>query len=193
MLRHVLKEDVKKFPLIEFKGNVTIVENTNDISRYCQIISKHSTIGFDTETKPAFQKGVSHDIALIQLSTNDSVFLFRINKTGLDESILNILTDPNILKVGIDIKNDLSGLKKMINFQECNFLDLNTLAIQKGFKSIGAVKLTIMLLGFRISKRQRLSDWSAEVLTDAQVEYAAIDAWICLKILQAFKDNSLFP
>jgi len=81
----------------------------------------------------------------------------------------------------------------MINFQECNFLDLNTLAIQKGFKSIGAVKLTIMLLGFRISKRQRLSDWSAEVLTDAQVEYAAIDAWICLKILQAFKDNSLFP
>ena len=193
MLRHVLKEDVKKFPLIEFKGNITIVENTNDISRYCQIISKHRIIGFDTETKPAFQKGVSHDIALIQLSTNDSVFLFRINKIGLDESILNILTDPNILKVGIDIKNDLSGLKKMINFQECNFLDLNTLAIQKGFKSIGAVKLTIMLLGFRISKRQRLSDWSAEVLTDAQVEYAAIDAWICLKILQAFKDNSLFP
>jgi len=193
MLRHVLKEDVKNFPLIEFKGHVTIIENTNDISRCCQIISKHSVIGFDTETKPAFQKGVSHDIALIQLSTNDSVFLFRINKIGLAESILNILTDPNILKVGIDIKNDLSGLKKIINFQESNFLDLNTLALQKGFKSIGAVKLTIMLLGFRISKRQRLSDWSAEKLTDSQIEYAAIDAWICVKILQAFKDNSLFP
>jgi len=193
MLRHVLKEDVKKFPLIEFKGNITIVENTKDISKYCQILSKHSVIGFDTETKPAFQKGVSHDIALIQLSTNDSVFLFRINKIGLDESILNILTNPNILKVGIDIKNDLTGLKKIINFQECNFLDLNALALQKGFKSIGAVKLTIMLLGFRISKRQRLSDWSADTLTNSQIEYAAIDAWICVKILQAFKDNSLFP
>ena len=74
MLRHVLKEDVKKFPLIEFKGNVTIVENTNDISRYCQIISKHRIVGFDTETKPAFQKGVSHDIALIQL-----VYLLKKN------------------------------------------------------------------------------------------------------------------
>ena len=193
MLKHVLKEDVSKFPLIEFTSDVTVVENTKDISRCCKIISQHSVIGFDTETKPAFQKGVSHDISLIQLSTNNSVFLFRINKIGFDKSILKILTNPNILKVGIDLKNDLSGLKKLKKFQEQNFLDLNVLALQKGFKSIGAVKLTIMLLGFRISKRQRLSDWSAEKLTVAQIEYAAIDAWICVKILTAFKDNSLFP
>mgnify|MGYP001162268172 CR=1 FL=1 len=193
MLKHVLKEDVKKFPLIEFKGEITVVENKNDILKYCKIISKCSTIGFDTETKPAFQKGVSHNISLIQLSANNRIFLFRINKTGLDKNILNILTNPSILKVGIDLKNDLSGLKKITNFQECNFLDLNVLALQKGFKSIGAVKLTIMLLGCRISKRQRLSDWSADQLTSAQIEYAAIDAWICPKILQSFKSKLLFP
>ena len=191
-MKHVLKEDVKKFPLIDFTGDVTVIENTKDISRCCQIISEHSIIGFDTETKPAFQKGVSHDIALIQLSTHNSVFLFRINKIGFDESILKILTNPSILKVGIDLKNDLSGLKKIKKFQEHNFLDLNTLAIQKGFKSIGAVKLSIMLLGFRISKRQRLSDWSIDQLTSAQIEYAAIDAWICVKILESFKAKLLF-
>ena len=74
-----------------------------------------------------------------------------------------------------------------------NFLDLNPLATEKGFKSIGAVKLCIMLLGFRISKRQRLSDWSADVLTESQIEYAAIDAWICPQILQVFKDRLLYP
>ena len=193
MINHIAKEDVSKYPLIDFQGNIIMVDNKKKLSAYCQTIANSDVIGFDTETKPAFQKGVMHDISLVQLSAENKIFLFRIDKIGLDQKILDILSNPNILKVGIDIKNDINGLKKIKNFQEFNFLDLNTLAIKKGFKSIGAVKLSIMLLGYRISKRQRLSDWSADKLTMSQIEYAAIDAWICPKILQAFKDRLLFP
>ena len=192
-MKYIAKEDIKNYPLLDFKGEIHLVDNKSAIQDCCSIIMKHKIIGFDTETKPSFQKGVSHNISLLQLSAGNSIFIFRINKIGFDQRIVSILSSQSILKVGIDIKNDLLGLKKLKNFQEHNFLDLNTLATQKGYSSIGAVKLSIMLLGYRISKSQRLSDWAAEILTQSQLNYAAIDAWICPQILQSFKDKSLFP
>jgi len=193
MIKHVAKEDIPNYPLLDFDGNIIVVDSNEKLSYYCDQISSCSIIGFDTETKPAFKKGITYDISLIQLSAHDNVFLFRIDQIGFRKEIINILSNPSIIKVGIDIKNDLSGLKKIKQFTEHNFIDLNALAIKKGFQSIGAIKLCIMLLGSRISKKQRLSDWSAEKLTISQIEYAAIDAWICPKILQAFKHKSLYP
>jgi len=184
---YIPKEDVSKYPLIVFDGVIHLIETKKDVVKYCKIISKSDVVGFDTETKPAFQKGVSYDISLLQLAIRDTIFLFRIDKVGLMEEIVDILSNTTIRKVGIDIKNDLSGLNKIKSFQPNNFIDLNSLALKCGFKSIGAVKLSIILLGFRISKTQRLSDWSSHHLTDSQKKYAAIDAWICPKILDVFK------
>ena len=135
------------------------------------------------------QGSMKLNISLIQLAVKNSVFLFRINQVGFAQEIVDILSNPSIRKVGIDIKNDISGLKKLKSFEPDNFIDLNVLALNHGFKSIGAVKLSIMLLGCRISKQQRLSDWSNSQLTPAQIKYAAIDAWICPKILDAFKQK----
>ena len=188
---YIHKDDVSKYPIIVFDGDIHLVETKKDVIKCCKIISKSDVIGFDTETKPAFQKGVSYNISLLQLSVQDSVFLFRIDKVGFMQEIADLLSSPNIKKVGIDIKNDISGLKKMKLFEPCNFIDLNSLALQCGFKSIGAVKLSIMLLGYRVSKKQRLSDWSSSQLTEAQKKYAAIDAWICPKILDVFQKK--FP
>jgi ribonuclease D len=188
---YINKEDVSKYPLIVFDGVIHLIETKTDVVKYCKVISKSDVIGFDTETKPAFQKGVSYNISLLQLSVHNSVFLFRIDKVGFMQEIVDLLSSPNIKKVGIDIKNDISALQKIKLFEPCNFIDLNSLALQCGFKSIGAVKLSIMLLGSRISKKQRLSDWSSNELTDAQKKYAAIDAWICPKILDVFQKK--FP
>jgi len=184
---YIHKEDVSNYPLIVFNGVIHLIETKKDVIKYCEIISQSDVVGFDTETKPAFQKGVSYSISLLQLSVRDSVFLFRIDKVGLMKEIVDILSNPNIEKVGIDIKNDISGLKKIKLFEPYNFIDLNSLALKCGFKSIGAVKLSIMLLGYRISKTQRLSDWSSNQLTDSQKKYAAIDAWICPKILDVLR------
>ena len=191
-MKYVSKQEVKSFPLINFNGKIHLVDNLKNMNKYCSLISKSSIIGFDTETKPSFQKGISHDVSLIQIAVNNDVYLFRINKIGFDNQLASIFTDPKILKVGIDINNDLIGLKKIYSFKEENFLDLNQLALKNGFRSIGAVKLSIMLLGCRISKQQRLTDWSSNILTNKQKEYAAIDAWICPKIFKVFKDKKLF-
>ena len=193
MIKYVAKEDISNFPLINFTANIHVISELHDLIQCCSIISKKDIIGFDTETKPAFKKGVNYNISVLQLSVDDDVYIIRIDKIGFDSRIIDILSDNSILKVGIDIKNDLAGLKKISSFKESNFLDLNALAISKGFKSIGAVKLCIMLLGYRISKSQRLSDWSADNLTASQLQYAAIDAWICPQILAAFKNHSLYP
>ncbi|MAQ70325.1 MAG: 3'-5' exonuclease [Flavobacteriales bacterium] len=188
---YIHKEEVSKYPIIMFDGEINLIETKKDVIKYCKIISKADVVGFDTETKPAFQKGVSYNISLLQLSVKDSVFLFRIDKVGFMQEIEDLLSSPDITKVGIDIKNDISGLKKIKSFEPYNFIDLNSVALKCGFKSIGAVKLSIMLLGFRVSKKQRLSDWSSHQLTEAQKKYAAIDAWICPKILNVFQKR--FP
>lgn len=190
MKYYVAKEDVVKYPLIQFSGNIYIVDTLKEVIRCCEIISESDVVGFDTETKPSFKKGIFYDISLIQFSVKNDVFLFRINKTGLHPKIIDILVSPNITKVGIDLNNDLSALKKIQYFEPLNFIDLNAVALKNGFKSIGAVKLSILLLGHRISKKQRISDWSADKLSDSQIKYAAIDAWICPQILDVFRRKS---
>ena len=190
---HVAKEDISKYPLIKFKGKIHLIDKKQDVAKFYKIISKQEIIGFDTETKPSFKKGVSYNVSLLQLSFSNQAFIFRLNKIGLDDKLIHILSNPSIVKVGIDIKNDISGLKKIKFFNESNIIDLNLLAVEKGFKSIGAVKLSIMLLGYRISKKQRLSDWGLNQLTISQLIYAATDAWICVKIFQSIKDKLLYP
>jgi len=192
-MNYVNKEDIPKYPLIKFKGKIHLVDKKQNIEKFCKIISKQEIIGFDTETKPSFKRGVSYNVSLLQFSFSNQAFIFRLNKIGLDDKLIHILCNPSIAKVGIDIKNDISGLKKIKFFNESNIIDLNLLAVEKGFKSIGAVKLSIMLLGYRISKKQRLSDWGSNRLTMSQLIYAATDAWICVKIFQSFKDKSLYP
>ena len=189
-MKFVSKEDVSKYPLIDFNGTIHLIENLKDVSGCFKKISKASIIGFDTETKPSFKRGVYYDVSLVQLSVDDDVYLFRINKIGLIQELTDVFSNPDIVKIGIDIKNDLLGLQKLKKFNPLNFIDLNQLAKKNNFESIGAVKLTIMLLGCRISKKQRLSDWNVDVFTDQQKKYAAIDAWICPKIFNKFKHKN---
>jgi len=192
VIKFIAKDDVKKYPLIKFKGNIHVIDNQVKLSQASKILRTANVLGFDTETKPSFKKGVSYKISLLQLSSLNDVFIFRLNKIGLDKKLTSFLSNPDVLKVGIDVKNDIIGLKQYVPFKESNFLDLNKLALDTGFQSIGAVKLSIMLLGKRISKTQRLSDWSSEILTDKQLLYAATDAWICPKILDVFKKRGLY-
>ena len=189
-MKFVSKEDIQKYPLIDFNGTIHLIESLEDISGCFEKISHASIIGFDTETKPSFKRGVNYDVSLVQLSVDNDVYLFRINKIGLIQELIDVFNNPDIVKIGIDIKNDILGLQKIKKFNPLNFIDLNQLAKKNNFQSIGAVKLTIMLLGFRISKKQRLSDWSLDELTDKQKHYAAIDAWICPKIFNAFKHKN---
>ena len=148
-----------------------------------EVLSKSKVIGFDTETRPSFAKGVNYKTALLQLSTEDVAFLFRLRKFRLSRGILAIMADKNILKIGAAINDDINGLQKSAGkFIPASFIDLQKEVGKYGIEELSVKKMSAIVLGKKVSKAQRLSNWEAKKLTDAQKMYAATDAWVCLKI-----------
>jgi ribonuclease D len=145
----------------------------------CDLLKNEKFLGFDTETKPSFKKGENNYVSLLQLSSADRAFLFRLNKIGLPPCLLDIMEDENIKKIGVAIKDDISALQKHALFTPNGFVDLQNIVKDFGIKSKSLKKLAGLILGFNISKRQRLSNWEKDALTEAQIKYAATDAWVC--------------
>ncbi|MEC8537975.1 MAG: 3'-5' exonuclease [Bacteroidota bacterium] len=177
--KFVSKDEIKNYSIEKFTGKIHVIEKQNDISEAYSFLKKQKILGFDTESKPTFKKGVSSKVSLIQFTTEDQAFLFRINKIGFNEKLIDIISDKKIKKIGIAIFDDIKALQKIKSFESNSIIDLNHLALNLGFESIGAVKLSILILGFAISKSVRLSNWERENLSISQLEYAATDAWIC--------------
>ncbi len=177
--KFVSKDEIKNYSIEKFTGKIHVIEKQNDISEAYSFLKKQKILGFDTESKPTFKKGVSSKVSLIQFTTADQAFLFRINKIGFNEKLIDIISDKKIKKIGIAIFDDIKALQKIKSFESNSIIDLNHLALNLGFESIGAVKLSILILGFAISKSVRLSNWERENLSISQLEYAATDAWIC--------------
>ena len=182
--KFISKELISKYPINSFSGKILVVEKEEDVHDAYLFLKNQKIIGVDTESKPTFKKGVISRVSLIQIATENQVFLFRINKIGFHQKIIDLLSDNLIIKVGIALHDDMRELNGIKEFECNNIIDLNKKAEQLGFKSIGAVKLSILVLGFRISKKARLSNWENPFLTTDQVNYAATDAWICYLIYQ---------
>lgn len=139
-------------------------------------------LGFDSETRPAFHKGQRNKIALIQLSTDDTCYLFRTNLIGIPDCLINILVSKEIKKIGLSIHDDFSAIRNRADFKPENFIELQRFVKQFGIEDNGLQRIYGILFDRRISKRQRLSNWEADILSDAQKKYAALDAWACLRI-----------
>ena len=185
--RIITKEEISELPIKRFEGKIILIDQQEDVKPAVQEIVKEKILGVDTETKPAFKKGVFHKTALIQIATATKVFLFRLNKIGFPEDLAEILTNPDIAKIGIADIQDMKELKQQFmndtpKFEPQEVIDLNILCKNMGFENIGAKNLSAMVLGHNISKRQQTSNWETLVLSDAQKYYAATDAWICRAI-----------
>jgi ribonuclease D len=194
MTIHMFKESISKeeltdLPLKWFEGEIVLVDTGEMVKYATDILSRHSIIGFDTETRPSFKKGAGNKVSLLQLSTNNQAFLFRINKIGLPDAILKILANPKIKKPGVAIRDDIKALQEIKKFRPGGFIELQDFAKDLGIQNFSLKKLTAIVLGFRISKTQQLSNWEADSLTEAQEIYAATDAWTALKIFENFSDN----
>lgn len=141
-------------------------------------------LGIDTETKPTFKRGVIHQVALLQVATHDLCFLFRLNYLGLSPSVVRLLMDRTVPKVGLSLHDDLHMLHKRGEFQAGSFIDLQNVVKEIGIEDMSLQKLYANLFGMRISKTQQLSNWQADVLSDKQKVYAATDAWACIVIYE---------
>jgi ribonuclease D len=182
----ITKEELAELPLKWFEGEIVIVDNERTLREAVDFLSQQPELGFDTETKPAFKKGVFNRVALLQLSTEERAFLIRTNQIGLPEEICSILSNPKIIKSGVAIRDDIKGLQILRKFTPAGFVELQDSAQELGIQNFSLKKLTAIACGFRISKGQQLTNWEADELTEKQQRYAATDAWTSLKIYENF-------
>lgn len=178
----ISNDDVAALEAIHFDGKIEIVDSVERLNAVCKALSAESIIGFDTETRPSFKAGVSNKIALMQLSTESHCYLIRLNHMPLARSLMEILQNEKIVKVGADVKNDLSGLQKLRHFTPRGFVDLQSIVGNYGIEDKSLRKMSGIVLGKKVSKAQRLSNWEAKQLTPQQQMYAATDAWVCIEI-----------
>ena len=179
----ISKEELKDFPVKQFEGDIYLLDSEVIPQDVIDYLKDQSILGIDTETKPSFKKGVSHKVSLLQIASEDAVFIFRLHKTGLPKFIIEIFNNPAVIKVGIAVIDDFKDLAKLDRTLKVQkVIDLNVYAQEKGFESIGAKKLSALCLGFTLNKKHQVSNWEAQELSDGQIAYAATDAWICIPI-----------
>lgn len=187
------KDELGALPAAEFSGRIFLIETAADARAALRYLSRCPMVGFDTETRPSFRKGCSHKVSLIQISTEDTCFLFRINKTGFLQPLRDLLESDSVIKIGLSTKDDIHGLNKIEHFEPKNFIELQHYVHEFGITDASLTKIYGIVFGQRISKGQRLSNWEAAELTTAQQHYAALDAWACLKLYQHLSAGNFNP
>jgi ribonuclease D len=187
---NITVEEIAEHELSWFKGEIVLVDNIKTFHEVFPRLLGSDLLGFDTETRPTFKKGKKNSVSLIQLATAELACLFRINKIGIPDELIGLLSDPSVTKAGVAVHDDIRFLKGVKKFSPEGFIDLQNLVKEYGIQSSGLKKLSAIVLGFRISKRQQVTDWEAEQLTEAQQIYAATDAWVCYQIYKRLINGS---
>lgn len=190
----ISKEELAKMPAADLTHEIRVVETAADARSALRYLSRQKIVGFDTETRPSFKKGRNYNVSLIQISTDDISFLFRINKIGLMPQLVEFLASEKVRKIGLSVKDDFHGLRKLADFEPGGFVELQDYVHRYCIVDASLQKIYAIIFSQRISKGQRLTNWEADSLTPAQQHYAALDAWACLNIynyLEAGRFNPL--
>ena len=188
----ITKEEVNQLPVIIFEGKITLVDDLSKIHPAIEKLRKATIVGIDTETKPSFTRGTYHKVSLVQLSTLDHCFLFRLNCIDFPVALAEFLSDEKIAKIGLSLRDDLIGLNKLHRFKPGNCIDIQTIVRNYGILELGLQKIYAILFGKKISKSQRLTNWESHELTEQQQRYAATDAWASLqRYLQLMEERKL--
>ena len=190
----ITPKELEALEFASFPGKIIVIESVGaEFNRAITYLRSQKVIGFDTETRPTFTPSQPrYDVSLLQLSGPDKAFLFRVNKIGMHRRLCNLLASDKVVKVGAAIHDDIRGLQKLHDFKPASFVDLQKIGCEWGIRDKAVKKMAAIILGFRISKTQQLSNWEAETLSESQCKYAATDAWVCremyLKLLQSEKN-----
>lgn len=174
---------------ISFPGRIVVVQSPQEAEKAVAYLRTLRVIGFDTETRPAFRKGQVNKVALLQLSGEEYCFLFRLNLIGFPECLIELLRDPDILKVGLSLKDDYMTMRRLARFEPQGFIELQHYVKKFNIGETSLQKIFAILFGRKISKSQRLSNWEADVLTEGQKKYAATDAWACYRIYNTLNET----
>lgn len=178
------KSDIVALPRAVFDGRIFVINTEAEAEKAVAYLLGQDILGVDTETRPSFKKGQRHNVALLQVSTHDTCFLFRLNLIGMPPAIIRLLEDINVPKIGLSLHDDILSLHKRADFTPGKFIDLQQHVGELGVKDLSLQKLYANFFHQKISKTVRLSNWETDVLSDSQKTYAATDAWACIKIYE---------
>lgn len=187
------KQDVNQMPHVTFNGRIHIINSISQVKSAVTALRTSPIAGFDTETRPSFKRGEHHNVALLQLSTESDAFLIRLNRTGIPAPLKQYLEDPGIIKVGLSTTDDFHQLTRICDIHPAGFVELQQQVKQYGITDMSLQKIYAILFQHKISKGQQLTNWESPSLTDAQQQYAAIDAWACLRIYNHLQAGTFVP
>lgn len=176
------KEYIKDLPLVSFPGKIITVNSEREADKAVPFLLSKDILGVDTETRPSFKKGQQHKVSLLQVATEDVCFLFRLNYIGMVTSVISLLSNTDVPMVGLSWHDDLAALQKRMEFKPGLFIDIQDIIGDIGIEDKSLQKLYANIFKQKISKRQRLTNWDADVLSDKQMSYAATDAWACVRL-----------
>lgn len=178
--QNITNEELMTLPLYAYDGEVVCVDTIEKFHQVKDELFLEPLWGFDTETKPCFKKGASNrkNVALLQLSSREKTYIFRLSKIGLPKELCDLLSSDRFTKIGLSSRDDIKGLQKLTPFTPAGFIDLQSIAPDYGIEEKSLRKMAAIVLGFRISKAQQLSNWESDVLTEKQIRYAATDSWV---------------
>ncbi|WP_302219618.1 3'-5' exonuclease [Leyella lascolaii] len=176
------KEYIKDLPLVSFPGKIITVNSEREADKAVPFLLSKDILGVDTETRPSFKKGQQHKVSLLQVATEDICFLFRLNYIGMVTSVISLLSNTDVPMVGLSWHDDLAALQKRMEFKPGLFIDIQDIIGDIGIEDKSLQKLYANIFKQKISKRQRLTNWDADVLSDKQMSYAATDAWACVRL-----------
>ncbi|MCM1153138.1 MAG: 3'-5' exonuclease domain-containing protein 2 [Muribaculum sp.] len=189
----ISKEELSKLPAERYEGHIHLIDTPDKVGAAIERLRHEGVIGFDTETRPCFKKGQHHKVALLQLSSHTDCWLFRLNKTGLTDDILDFLEDPEITKIGLSIHDDFHNLRNLRPIEPKGFIDLQPFVKDYLISDNSLARIYSILFGKRISKSQQLSNWEATNLTSGQQHYAALDARACISIYDYISSGKFIP
>jgi ribonuclease D len=190
-MQRISKETLASLPIRRYEGRVSLLETARALADARDDIRQERVIGFDTETRPSFRKGEIHLPCLVQVATGRAVYLFQLARLEVFPALVELLAKPDLVKTGISLAHDLRQLKEVFPFTVANILDLGVIARRRGFDQTGVRNLAGLLLGFRIAKGNRTSNWAAPRLSPQQISYAATDAWACRELYLRFEEDGL--
>jgi ribonuclease D len=178
------KTKIGSLPRVSFEGRIVTVITEKEAEKAVDYLLSQPILGIDTETRPSFKKGHVNEVALLQVSTHDVCFLFRLNLIGMSAAVIRLLEDTTVPKIGLSLRDDLMMLGRRAEFSRGRFIDLQNHVEEIGVEDMSLQKLYANFFGQKISKRDRLSNWEAEILKDKQKVYAATDAWACIMLYE---------
>ncbi len=194
-IESITPEEIEKMEYVSFPGKIYVINSVGaEFNRAVAYLRSQKVIGFDTEARPCFTPGQPHyNVALLQLSGGGKAFLFRLNKIGMRRRLCNLLADKRIVKVGAAIHDDIKGLQRLTPFKPASFIDLQKIVADYGIRDKSVKKMAAIILGYRISKTQQLSNWEADHLSEPQCLYAATDAWVCREMYLRLMNSEKNP